>query len=146
MGNSPLQLTELINEAYLRIADLRAVRAKDRLGFYTLAGAAMRSALIDEIRRQDALKNGGGQALVGLHHDPASPASEDSIQLLRVALNDGLDALRVQSRDSWQVFMLVYFAGLTHQSVASLQGSTKSAVGREWRFARAFLLSQLSTD
>ena len=42
-----------------------------------------------------------------------------------------------------RIVELTFFAGLTQEQVAEVLGLTRRTIGRDWRFARAFLKSEL---
>src|SRR5687768_15861036 len=55
-----LQTTALVNEAYLRLVDQRAVRWQNRAHFFAIAAQMMRRILIDHARKRAYAKRGGG--------------------------------------------------------------------------------------
>src|SRR5919198_6621028 len=59
-----LQTTELVHEAYLRLARLDRVTLLSRTHFLALSARLMRQILVDQARRQRAGKRGGGANLV----------------------------------------------------------------------------------
>jgi len=61
-----LQTTDLVHEAYLRLAGDGDVTHRGRAYFYAAAARAMRCVLIDAARRRNALKRGSGTAVVSL--------------------------------------------------------------------------------
>jgi RNA polymerase sigma factor (TIGR02999 family) len=54
-----LQATELVNEAYLRLVDVRQVRWQDRAHFLAIGARLMRRILIDHARSQGYQKRRG---------------------------------------------------------------------------------------
>ena len=61
-GGSREQTTELVNELYLRLASRAGARWSNRAHFFALAGAALRSILVDQARLRGAAKRGSGVA------------------------------------------------------------------------------------
>src|SRR5436305_5116446 len=62
-----LQATALVHEAYLRLVDVeQAQRWNSRGHFFAAAAEAMRRILIDNARRKQAEKRGGGHQRVDL--------------------------------------------------------------------------------
>ena len=55
-----LQTTALINEAYLRLIDLRNVQWQNRAHFFALCARLMRRILVDFARSRHYAKRGGG--------------------------------------------------------------------------------------
>ena len=63
MGNS-LQATALVNEAYVRLVDGKAVEWHDRAHFLAVAARVMRRILVDHARARHYQKRGGNAAQV----------------------------------------------------------------------------------
>src|SRR5436305_15330357 len=62
-----LQTTALVNEAYLRLVDLRQIHWQDRVHFFAMCARLMRRVLVDVARSQRYLKRGGGSPRIGFH-------------------------------------------------------------------------------
>lgn len=135
-----LGTTALVNEAYLRLADIRRAGFDDRSHFLAMASRAMRRVLVDHARRRDAQKRGGDAREIPLE-DAAPPSTEDA--RLFLALNDALD--RLGERDARQavVVQMHYFVGLTIRELADVMDLSRSTVKRDLRSARAWLASEL---
>src|SRR5919107_5893551 len=67
-----LQTTDLVHEAYLRLAGHTGVTAHGRAYFYAAAARAMRNVLVDAARKRYALKRGAGAPLLSLDEDQAA--------------------------------------------------------------------------
>ena len=74
-----LQPTALVNEAYLRLVDVRRVRWNDRAHFFAMAARLMRRILVDDARARGYQKRGGGRQQVTL--DDQAFGSDDSRQI-----------------------------------------------------------------
>src|SRR5438477_8326059 len=61
-----LQATALVNEAYLRLVQVRPHAWENRGQFYALTAQIMRRILVDHARSQLALQRGGGSPRVAL--------------------------------------------------------------------------------
>src|SRR5262245_58612011 len=61
-----LQPTALVNEAYLRLVDIRQVRYQDRGHFLAVAARVMRRILVEGARAHLSQKRGGGAKDVSL--------------------------------------------------------------------------------
>lgn len=135
-----LQVTELVNEAYVRLAEQRDVRWQNRSQFFALAAQAMRRVLVDHARQRARHKRGAGIVVVPL--DEARDAGPSrSLDLVR--LDDALTELeRLDPRQS-RVVELRYFVGLSIAETASVLGLSVSTVKREWETARMFLTHQV---
>ena len=85
-----LQTTALINEAYLRLVDLRNVQWQNRAHFFALCARLMRRILVDFARGRHRAKRGGGAQPVSLEESlVVSPTSSTDL----VAVDDALKAL-----------------------------------------------------
>ena len=136
-----IQPTALVNEAYVRLADERAMQWQDRAHFFAVAAGLMRFVLVDYARRRMARRRGSGRAAV--HLDSAlevpDPRAED-VLAIDAALSD---LARVDERKA-RVVELRVFAGLTVDESAHVLGVSPMTVARDWRFARTWLQRELS--
>jgi RNA polymerase sigma factor (TIGR02999 family) len=136
-----LQATALVNEAYLRLIDLKQIRWQDRTHFFAMSARVMRRILVDFARARRNDKRGGGAPKVSL--DEALLVSKEAGQDL-VALDDALQELaRVHPRKS-EVVELRFFGGLTLEETAEAIDASIDTVKRDWRFAKLWLLRDLS--
>ena len=55
-----LQATALVNEAYLRLLEIKQIRWEDRGHFFAVAAQLMRRILVESARARDAQKRGSG--------------------------------------------------------------------------------------
>ena len=85
-----LQTTALINELYLRLADLQQVDWKNRAHFFALCARQMRRILTDTARNRRSEKRGGGASVVALDEAPEVASSSHSDV---IAVDDALEAL-----------------------------------------------------
>jgi RNA polymerase sigma factor (TIGR02999 family) len=137
-----LQATALVHDAYLRLVDVEEAQCWNGRGhFFAAAAEAMRRILIDQARRKQGDKHGGGRLRVDFPQDLAGPAprSDDL-----VALDEALSRLERHDPDAAQLVKLRYFAGLSHQEAAEALGVSRGAADRLWALARAWLFRQLS--
>ncbi len=135
-----LQPTALLNEAYIRMAGSDAQRWNDRTHFFAAAASIMRNILVDHARARQAEKRGGGVTPVPLElaHERASEPSSDLI-----ALDDALRALADFDSRKARVLELRYFGGLSVEETAEVLGISVATVGREARFAAAWLKREM---
>lgn len=135
-----LQTAELINELYLRVAELQRVNWQNRAHFFALCARQMRWILTDLYRSRRYQKRGGGAEAVALE-ESALMAPLPGPDLL--ALDDALQQLaRVDARQC-QVVELRFFGGLSVKEVAAVLGVSPETVMRDWKLARAWLLAEL---
>jgi len=136
-----LQTTELINELYLRLADLKLVDWQSRAHFFALCARQMRRILTDQAKARLASKRGGGAPQVSLDLVPvvAPDASADL-----VAVDEALNRLaQVDDRKS-RVVEMRFFGGLSVEESAEVLQVSPETVMRDWRLAKAWLLRELS--
>jgi RNA polymerase sigma factor (TIGR02999 family) len=142
-----LQATALVNEAYLRLVDIRAVDWQDRAHFMAIAAQTMRRVLVDAARARAAEKRGGdmeradrGASGVDLDSMPA-PGTDRALELC--ALDDALDALARMDARRAKVIELRFFGGLTVEETAEILQISPQSVMRDWKLARAWLTREL---
>ena len=78
-----LQTTDLVHDAYLKLANQAGHPWRDRAHFYTISAHVMRQILIDRARKRNAGKRGGGAPEISLDHaiDLAQAKSGDLLAL-----------------------------------------------------------------
>ena len=139
-GGHTLQTTALVNEAYLKLINIKAASWQDRAHFFAVAAQIMRRILVDHARHHIAGKRGGGWEALPL--DEALVFSvEKSSQL--VDLDDALKLLGTKDPRASQVIELRFFGGLSVDESAEVLKISPRTVRREWTFARAWLREQL---
>ncbi len=137
-----LQATALVHEAYIRLVG--GDQGQDwngRAHFFGAAAEAMRRILVDQARRKNAGKHGGGLLRVEL---PAGLAERSSRSNDIIALNEALDRLKEHDPVAARLVMLRHFAGLSHQEAADIMGISRGSADRLWALGRAWLFRQLS--
>lgn len=135
-----LEPTELVHEAYLRLAAAGPGGAENRAHFLGIAARAMRHLLVDHARRRKSAKRGGG--VVPLRVSSAQVGINlDSDELL--ALDDALDRLSELEPRLRQVVECRFFGGLTEEETAAALNVTSRTVQRDWAKARAWLYKEL---
>jgi RNA polymerase sigma factor (TIGR02999 family) len=137
-----LDATGLVHEAYLRLVGGEQPRQWNGRGhFFAAAAEAMRRILVDQARRKQADKHGGGRLRVELPEGLAAPGDRSDDL---VALDEALGRLERHDPDAARLVKLRYFAGLSHQDAAEALGISRGAADRLWALARAWLFRQLS--
>jgi RNA polymerase sigma factor (TIGR02999 family) len=136
-----LQTDGLVNEAYVRLIDIRRIEWRDRAHFFALTSRLMRRILVDYARSRQYQKRGGGIQRVPLDLAGDLPAEQRGDL---VALDDALAALmRVDPRKA-EVVELRYFGGLSVAEAAEVLAVSEQTVARDWRLAKMWLLRELS--
>jgi RNA polymerase sigma factor (TIGR02999 family) len=135
-----LQTTALVNEAYLRLADQTNPRWQNRAHFFAVAARAMRRILVSHARSQQTQKRGRGALKVDLD-EAALVSPEESKEI--VDLHEALQQLASLDSRKAQVVELKYFGGLNYEEMAEVLKISPVTVRRDWRFAKAWLYTQL---
>ena len=133
-----LDTTSLVHESFLRFEQSGAVQMSDRAQFMAYAAQAMRSVVVDEIRRRQSERRGGGAEHVELDESQAiAQADPREREVLRV--HESLEELAAIDARLVRVVEMRYFAGMTEPEVADVLGLTVRTVARDWEKARLFL-------
>ncbi|MDX2236221.1 MAG: ECF-type sigma factor [Hyphomonadaceae bacterium] len=134
-----IQPTDLAHEAAIRIVGLDRLHLEGRTHFLSLSARVMRRILIDEVRRLRARKR---QApAVETQWPDGAPGAIDV-----EALDEALTRLEAISPERASLVERRFFAGLTLEEIAALDGVSESTVKRQWRAARAWLAAQLQAE
>jgi len=139
--NHTLQTTALVNEAFIRLVDLRRIRWQDRAHFLSLSARLMRRILVDHARSRNYQKRGGGAVNVALDETLVGSA-ERGADL--VALDDALEELAREDPRKSQVVELRFFGGLSVEETAEALKVSPETVLRDWRLAKVWLLREVS--
>jgi RNA polymerase sigma factor (TIGR02999 family) len=134
--------TDLISEAYLKLAGSAVPEFNDRAHFFAIASRNMRQILVDHARKQCSRKRGARGPVVDL--DETIAATEQPWDL--VALDDALETLARLDPRKARIVELHYFGGLTHAEIAAVCEIHVNTVARDLRFSEAWLRRELSTD
>ena len=137
-----LQPTALVHEAYLRLVRNQDPGWEGRRHFFGAAAQAMREILIEQARKKDTLKRGGGSRRVELAEGLAliAPPADDVL-----ALDEAVKLLQAEKPHLAEIVMLRYYTGLSVEETAGVVGRSVRSVVRDWRFARAWLAGRLGT-
>lgn len=132
-----LQPTALVHEAYLRlVGDANPDPWNSRGHFFGAAAIAIRRILIDNARRKNSLKRGGGFEAQQLDELPLRlPEPQEDL----LALDEALQKLASVRPQAAELVQLLYFAGLPLADAARTLGISPRTAGRQWAYARAWL-------
>jgi len=140
-NNHTLQPTALVNEAYLRLVEIKRMSWHNRAQFFAMCARLMRQILVDAARARRSAKRGGGAVRVTLDEGLLpSREREPDVVMLDAALN-ALEAL--DARKS-RVVELRFFAGLSVEETAVALGVSTDTVARDWKFAKTWLYQELA--
>lgn len=133
-----LQATALVHEAYLRLVGDQKFSGRGH--FFAAAAEAMRRILIDQARRKQADKHGGGwHRLDVLDVELAVDSTGDDL----LAVNEALTRLAAREPQAARLVELRFFAGLTLEQAAAALGIPARTAYRHWAYARAWLRREL---
>lgn len=135
-----LQTSALVNEAYLKLVDCRRVRWQDRTHFFAVSANLMRRILVDYARSRNYLKRGGAMRRLPLN-DGLDDSPATSVDL--VALDDCLNDLAAIDFRKSRVVELKFFGGLNTEEIGQALQVSPQTVLRDWRMAKAWLVTQM---
>src|SRR5262249_41369397 len=113
---------------------------QNRTHFFAVAARSMRRILVSYARSQRSRKRGGGAFKLDL--DEAALVSPEESQEV-VDLHEALERLAALDSRKAQVVELRYFGGLNYDEMAEVLKISSITVRRDWRFAKAWLYTQL---
>jgi RNA polymerase sigma factor (TIGR02999 family) len=139
-GSATLQATALVNEAYVRLVDLKRMRWQNRAHFFAMSATLMRRILVDAARARTAKKRGDGAVARELDESIAlADAPTDDV----LAVDAALDRLAAFDARKARVVELRYFAGLTVEETAEALHVSPETVMRDWKMAKSWLSREL---
>ena len=138
-----LRTTELVHEAFLKLARNSGDGWEGRGHFLGVASSAMRQVLVDYARRRRAAKRGGGARLVTLS-DAEAKLQLDIDEMLD--LDDALDQLDLVNERLRRVVEMRFFGAVPEEDIARALGVSARTVERDWIKARLFLLQVLQPE
>ncbi len=137
-----IQATELVNEAFLRLAKSNP-SLNDRIHFFAVAANVTRRILVDHARAKRRDRRGGGAAVVPF--DEAMLVSEESFSQM-VEIDAALNKLAGLDERKARIVELVFFGGLTKEEAAVAMELSPSTLFRDLKFAKAWLAKELEAS
>ena len=138
-----LQTSALINEAYVRLIDWKAVRWQNRAHFFGVAAQMMRRILVDFARKRPKADKDVDALNISLDEAMTVTADKDADLL---ALDEALKSLaEIDGRKS-QIVELRFFGGLSVEETAEVMKIAPITVIREWNKAKAWLYRELASN
>lgn len=138
-----LQTSALINEAYLRLIDWKAVRWQNRAHFFGVAAQMMRRILVDFARRRPKLEKDVEAHNISLDEAMTVTIERDADLL---ALDEALQSLAAIDERKSQIVELRFFGGLSVDETAEVMKIAPITVMREWNKAKAWLYRELTRN
>lgn len=142
-----LDTTSLVHESFLRLRRASPDAFPDLGRFMAYAARAMRSVVVDLVRRRQADRRGGDWCRVTWRTGPADddgqgePIDRQAEEVLRV--DEALADLAREEPRLASVVELRYFGGLSDAEIAGTLGVTLRTVQRDWAKARLYLAMAL---
>jgi RNA polymerase sigma-70 factor (ECF subfamily) len=138
-----VQATELVHEAYLRLARDKARGWRNRTHFVAIAAISMRRLLVERARARGAAKRRGNRVQVTLDERLIAGGSEaEAVDL--IALDRALEALAALDAQQARIVELRFFGGLSVEETAEALDISPATVKRDWTVAKAWLLRELA--
>jgi RNA polymerase sigma factor (TIGR02999 family) len=139
-----LQPTALVHEAFVRLVDVDAQPKWETRGhFFAAAAEAMRRILVESARRKKRLKRGGDRQREMFDEAALAAPAEDE-RLLE--LDEALEQFQLAHPRAAELVKLRYFAGLTNEQAADALGISSATADRDWTYAKAWLLREISKN
>lgn len=135
-----LQPTLLVSEAFLRLTGEQSTQWQNRSHFFAVAATTIRRILVDHARARLRVKRDFGVRVTLDEHVAEAPAQ--SLDL--IALDDAMRKLEAASPRQARIVELRYFGGLEVEETAECLDISPATVKRDWVFARAFLLREMT--
>lgn len=141
-GSHTLQATALVNEAFIRLAEIE-ISYQDRSHFLAMASRTMRRVLVDHARSKKSAKRGGGAKHLVLD-ERTMMATRDSYAILD--LDNALTKLSAVDKRLADGAELVIFGGLSYAEAAVALGVSKTTINDDIRLAKAWMLAYMGKD
>jgi len=138
-----LQPTALVNEVYLRLAQLHSIQWRDRTHFFAMASRLMRRILVDAARARRAGRRGRSYVRVTLNEARAVNAPDADLPDV-LALDQVLTRLAALDMRKAHLVELRFFGGLTMEESAEVLDVSAETAARDWRTAKLWLRRELS--
>lgn len=139
-GMFTLEPTDLVHEAMARMLGSQKAFA-NQVHFLAVAALYMRSILTDRARAIRAGRRPGAGMTIAVDAIVA-PGEHDVLDLL--ALDEALRRLEGEDARAANVLELAWFAGMSREEIGEALQLSPASVGRDLRFARAFVNNALA--
>ncbi len=138
-----LQPTELVHEAYMRLAEFDKLHWKNRIHFFAISAQVMRRVLVDFARSRERQKRGGAAQRLSLDECAGLGTRHDAAL---IALDDALTALAAEDARKCQVVEMKFFGGLSTVEIADSLDVSPDTVLRDWKLAKLWLLREMGAN
>lgn len=135
-----MQSTLLVNEAFLRLANARAIDWQDRKHFFAVAARSMRRFLIDRARSKQTV------VLLPIEDLPEVLTSRHTPMELELAIDEVLNELEIHSINQCRAVELKHYMGLTDEEAAEALDLKVRTFQRTLRAGKRWLFERLSAE
>lgn len=137
-----LQTTALVHETYLRLVGAKRMSFENRSHFLAICAQLMRQVLVDYARSRRSEKRGG--RVVRVKFNEALPATQPDPDLME--LDEAMSKLAAVDERKSRVVEMRFFGGLSVEETAEVLNISSDTVTRDWKFAKTWLLRELSRE
>ncbi len=136
-----LQPTALVHEAYLRLVREDSLNLENKAHFFGIAARVMRQILVDHARQHNSAKRGGSIKRFSVEEIDLLPEHKADRML---HLDEALESLEKIDGRKCRVVEMRFFGGMSEAETALALGVSEKTVRRDWKFAKLWLLRELS--
>jgi RNA polymerase sigma factor (TIGR02999 family) len=136
-----LRATELLDEVFVKLINIRDISWNDRGHFFAIAAKAMRRTIISYWRKKRSPKRGGDLERIDL--DDANPMALERAGTL-LELDEALTRLESAHPRAYRAVELHFFAGLNFEEIAKMFDRDRRTILRDWSLAKAWLYKELA--
>lgn len=140
-GKRTIQTTELVHEAYIKLAGQSNASLENRKHFFGAAANSMRQILVDNARKRNAFKRGSGETKLSLD-DVSFISAENDEEILN--LNEALIKLESFDERLCKIVELRFFTGLTIEETSEVLSVSSTTIKRDWNLAKAWLYREIN--
>jgi RNA polymerase sigma factor (TIGR02999 family) len=139
------ETTDVVHEAFLKLQNQNSIKWKNRDQFFAITTQIIRRILIDDYRAKTAKKRGGLPNNITIDKLSSLIIGDIDISFDLIEFDSLLKKLNKIDNIAAKVVELRFFGGLTQEETAQVCNLTVSEVAINWKFARSWLLNQLTT-
>jgi len=136
-----LQATALVHELYIRLFSSEPITWQNRAHFFAVAAQQLRRILVDHARNVQAEKRGGKRMKLSLTEADHVALQQKDVDL--VGIHEALERLEQLDPRAASIVELRFFGGLKETEITEVLGISLATLHRDWKMARAWLISQL---
>jgi RNA polymerase sigma factor (TIGR02999 family) len=136
-----LSKTDLVHEAYLKLASQDEMEWHDRSHFFAVAARVMRHILIDHARKKSADKRGGNKNEVTYIDEIISAEHQSEEELIQI--DEALSELEQFDERLARIVEYRYFGDMKIKDIAKVLNLSARTIKRDWATARGWLYQRL---